>query len=633
MLFKKISFLFAVLGFILFLNSSSFSMNLNEEEQIIKIGIGAYKDSLFDIAEKQLSEFIREYQSHPKIFEVSYILGKTFLTKGKLNDAKSVFLKIQNESKNFEYLDNLLFWLGYIDLKLGNFEDSRKNLFLLVQKFPKFELIDYAYYLLGIINFKSNRLPQAENFFKKVFQISKNKELIILSSFWLGITLFKQNNFELSTTYFKKVIENTYSSFNDYFKHALFLLGEANLKLGSFPEARTNFKLFSEKFKNDPLIPYIIFRIGYCEYKLNNIGEASRIIQNFQENYKDLPIYNYTKYLMARILNFIEDYTASIKEINFILNKTEESHLRNISLFILFWNYLNIGQMEDANKIFQRIQKLNHFEDLKNISQWINAESLFYSGKILDSTPYYFNLLNSKYRERALYKIAIGYFFENKFRDSITNLDILFLEFPNSNYFDEALFIKGESLIKLGNLNQALDTFNQLYERKKNFIWLPIALAKIGSIYQLKMENEKAIDIYKKVINEYPNHPISYQAAIKLGNIFFKKKSMPEAITYFTHVLRGNLSELIGHAYFAIGEILYTQGKYDKAQKNFEDALQYLKPDSLLFFLTHLEMGNLQRIFGNYKDAMKSYQIIIDKSKDEEIKNVAKELLSYIKSL
>lgn len=626
----KIIILLLYIILILIFNSPVYSRNLNEDEQLIKVSIGAYKDSLFDISEKQLLTFVKEYPKHPKISEALYLLGKSFLMNGKLNEAKSVFLKIQNEFKKFEYLDYIFFWLGYIDTKLGNLEESRKNLLILIKNFPKFDLIDYALYILGIIYLKSNRLPQAENSFKKVIQISKDKNLINLASFWLGLALFKQKNWELSSIYFKKVIEDIKPNNENYLRYALFLLGDANLRTGKFLEAKSNFKLFYEKFKKDPLLPHIIFRIAYCEYKLNNIGEASRIIQLFQENYKDLPIYIFSRYLMGRILNYIDDYTASIKELNFILNKTEEIHLRNLSLLLLFWNYLNLGQIEEANKIFQRIQKINHSEELRYFSQWLNAESLFYMGKILDSIPHYFNLLNSKFRENALYKIAIGYFFENKFRDAITNLDILLLEFPNSSYFDESLFIKGESLLKLGLFDQALETFNHLYKRKKSFTWLPITLAKIGSIYQLKMEDEKAIDIYKKVIYEYPNHPISSQTAVKLGNIFFKKKNISDAIIYFTHVLRGNLSELFGHAYFAIGEIFYTQGKYDKAIKSFEDALQYLKPDSLLFFLTQLEIGNLQRMLGNYKDAKKSYQIIINRSKDDEVKKAAEELLSYI---
>ena len=85
-------------------------------------------------------------------------------------------------------------------------------------------------------------------------------------------------------------------------------------------------------------------------------------------------------------------------------------------------------------------------EDEKNFIQWLNAELIFSEGRVSDSLPYYFNILNSRFREKALYQIGRGYFFENKFREAITNLDILLLEFPSSEYAEEGLFVKAECL-------------------------------------------------------------------------------------------------------------------------------------------------------------------------------------------
>jgi len=629
---KFILFFLVILLLSLISYSYLYSKNLTDDEQFIKAGIGAYRDGLFEISEKQFEIFLKEYPNHPKIFEVSYLLGKSLFNKGKYSEAKNVFSKIINDGKNFDFIDYCFFWVGFIELKLGNIEEARKNLLILIKNFPKFDLIDYTYYFLGIINFKLNRLSQAESSFKKVIQLSKKNELVLLSLFWIGITSFKDRNFEASSNYFKKVLEDEASLPESYSKVALFWYGENQIKLKNFYEAKKIFKTFSERFKNDPLLPDAFFKIGYCEFRLNHFGEALKTFQSFQEQFKDLPFILNTRYILGRILNTIGDYPASNREINFILTRKEDIPLRGFSLLILFCNYINLGQIEESNRIFQRIQKMNHSEELKIFSQWINAESMFYSGKILDSIPYYFNLLGSNFRERSLYKIAKGYFFENKFREALTNIDILLFEFPNSNYFDEILFIKGECLIQLGSLDQALEIFNGMVEKKRNPIWSPIALTRIGTIYQLKMYNDKAIDVFRRIIDEYPYHPLSSHAAIQLGNLFFRQKKMSEAIIYFTLVLKGNLSDLFGQAYFAIGEIFFSQGRYDKAQKSFQEALRYLSTDSLLFFLTQLEIGNLHRIWGNYEDAKRSYQIILSKSKDDEIKKVAKEFLSYIES-
>jgi tetratricopeptide (TPR) repeat protein len=90
--------------------------------------------------------------------------------------------------------------------------------------------------------------------------------------------------------------------------------------------------------------------------------------------------------------------------------------------------------------------------------------------------------------------------------------------------------------------------------------------------------------------------------------------------------------ELFGQAYFSLGEIFYQQGKFEKALQHFETAMRYLEGTSSWFFLTHLEIGNVKRRWGKYEEAKKSYLIILDQSKDEEMKQAAKELLSRMES-
>jgi tetratricopeptide (TPR) repeat protein len=288
--------------------------------------------------------------------------------------------------------------------------------------------------------------------------------------------------------------------------------------------------------------------------------------------------------------------------------------------------------MEEANKVFQKLQKLDRFEEEKILIQWLNAGMIFSGGRISDSLPYYFNILNTKYREKALFQIGKGYFFENKFREAITNLDILFLEFPNSKHIEEGFFLKGECLIKLGNLDTALETFNHILSQNRKNHWFLFALTQVGNIYCFQNENAKAERVFKKVIHHFSNHPLSYNAAFQMGNLYIRDKNIVEAIYYYSMVLKGNILDLFGETYFGLGEIFYQQGKYEKAFVSFETAIRYLKETSLWFFLTQMEIGNLQRKWGKYEEAKKSYMIILERSEDEEIKKAAKELLNHIES-
>jgi len=624
-------FLLLLIGGFLF-RAESPARTFTEDEQLISVGTGAFRDGFFDIAEKQFSNFVKSYPKHDRVFDIYYLLGRTFLIKGRLNEARAAFSRIIQEGKNFENMDSALLAMAELETTLGNQEEAKKILLSLIKRFPKFEQIDYSYYLLGLLELGSNQFADAESALKKVSQYSKNDVLIRSSYFWLGILSFRQKQYGPATGYFQNLWENPKSVPPQYLRYALFWLGESQLKLGRIHEAKSFYQTFCDRFKNDPLVQEASWRIGFCQYQLGEVKDSIETLESFKNRFRDSPLLFNAHYLLGKMFLINGDHPSSIKELNFTLNSSQVNNWGATSLLALYWNYIQLGDQEGANRIFQRLQKLNHFEDEKTLIQWLNAEMFYHRGEISESLPYYFNLLNTRFREKALFRIGKAYFFEDKSREAVTNLDILLLEFPNSKYLEEGLFIKGECLTKSGSLDEALQIYNLLLRQKGNNLWHLFALTRAGDIYSFRNQHDRAENAFKKAMENFPNHPLFYHAALQLGNLNFGKKKVVEAVHYYSIVLKGNILELFGEAYFGLGETFYQEGKYEKALRSFETAVPYLKGASSWFFLTHLEIGNLKRREGNYEEARKSYSIILDQSKDEEIRKAAREFINRMDS-
>jgi TolA-binding protein len=103
----------------------------------------------------------------------------------------------------------------------------------------------------------------------------------------------------------------------------------------------------------------------------------------------------------------------------------------------------------------------------------------------------------------------------------------------------------------------------------------------MGTINFFRDDHDKTENAFKGIIKDYPNDPLFYNAAFQLGNLYFNKNNMMEAIHYYTMVMKGNVLDLIGKAHFGLGEIFYQQGKYEKAFTSFETATRSLKENSL----------------------------------------------------
>ena len=632
---RKMRLFFFVLP-IVFLCEISFlpvvcSRSLSEDEQMIQVGIGAFQDGLYDIAERQFTLFLSDFPSHAKASDVAYLLGKTFVLRGKWNEARSAFSRIIQENRHFDSMDYVLFWMAQAEARLGNSEMSRKWLLSLIQNHPKFEWMDYAYYLLGCLEAEANRFNSAESSLKKV-SLYKREELLRPASFWLGMVALKQNAFERAILYLKPLWEDAKSLPPSFRGETLFWLSEAQLRSGQLQEALRNYQTYYNQFKSDPLTAQACWRIGYCEYLLGNLKDSVDHFKNFQGLFREGPLHVYTHYILGEIYLFLGDHATSVKEFNQVLQAPSSHPLWGASLFLVYWNDLQSDEREEANRIAQRILKLHTMEDEKGLIQWLTAQSLLSEGKALDALPYYFSLLNSRFRERSLLQIGKGYFLENQFREALTNTDILLLEFPTFKSRDEALFMKGECLFRLGDTSRAFEAYNRVVAQPGRNPWNLMALTQIGLCDLMLHEGGRAEVAFKKILEDFPDHPLFYHAAFQIGILHEEKQDLQGASHFYGLVLKGKLPELLAATYFRIGEILIDQGKEEKALASFQAALPHLSDRSPWFGITQLEIGNLRRRRGEIGEAKKSYRIVQTQSPDEEIKKSARQLLDQLET-
>lgn len=226
---------------------------------------------------------------------------------------------------------------------------------------------------------------------------------------------------------------------------------------------------------------------------------------------------------------------------------------------------------------------------------------------------------------------------------------------------EDQLFYKGEKKFQSESYEEALEAFNEYLFRYPDRPLASAALMKIGDIHKTLGNHAKARDVYKRLIDEYPDSSFVADAKINILVTFYNQGEYSEVIkragiflkraVLMTNIIRTYV--LLGDTYLAMGSSTEAVNYYAIAYSKSEDpekkiimgklieAIRKLGSEEIVFLLKRLEnmipTGYLMYQLGiknaeedKYDEALKVLSVFIKKFPDHENVQQAKDLIAEI---
>ncbi len=225
----------------------------------------------------------------------------------------------------------------------------------------------------------------------------------------------------------------------------------------------------------------------------------------------------------------------------------------------------------------------------------------------------------------------------------------------------DALFSRAEKMLQAESFQEALDAYSEYLERFPDRPMADAALMKIGSVYAIFGDNDKARNAYERLIIEYPESIFVPDARIEILTMFYNQGYYEDVIDQAAdlievsvsgvHLLRAYM--LLGNTYMAIGaprDAVYyyimairQAGEPEKETIliTMKDAVRHLGSEDLVSLIGPLEddvpKGYLMFQLGlnyteeeKYDEALKVLSAFIEKFPMHENVQQAKSLLASI---
>jgi TolA-binding protein len=538
--------------------------NGQQDENIFKVGIGAFKDELYMISEAQFRIIVEQYPNSRYFNEAIYYLTLSQYRNKKYDDALKTISLIKSKYSYIKYYPNVLFLEGKIYYEVGQYKQAIKSFENYLRLFPINEDAPFAQYLMASSYTSLSNYDRAIELLKEIERRYPNSPIVEESKFKLAETYRLSGDLQNSLNEFKDFISKFTNS--KYLPDAYYNLGliTFNLSKGTdtnyLQQSASYFQKASEF--NSGIKPFALFNAGISFIAIGKLEEArntfSNLISEFssytQPEIKSTVIEGYLN--LARIQKELGDTNSAISNyMNVIAYGGENAIKASIELSSLL-NSLN--RSEEAIKVLEPFTNdtkvmFNYAISLKNKDP-NTAESILVS---IISNNDKSEIVDNSIVELLKLVISKGNY------EKVISYNRLLSDKALSDYTRDFIYLMlGEANLNLKDYKSAISAYSMVkHESLKED-----ALEGIAYTHYLSENYNLAIKFYSELVTNYKQGKYTERAYYMLGLCYEKIKDTDKAIlSHQQNLIYGKDTRYILSSAISLGWIYLRIGKFDDA--------------------------------------------------------------------
>jgi soluble lytic murein transglycosylase-like protein/TolA-binding protein len=348
--------------------------------------------------------------------------------------------------------------------------------------------------------------------------------------YYMAKSLFYQEKYDQAEEYYLKLIKNYPDSI--WAETASLEYADMFYTREDYITAENEYEHFRTAFPHSPYVPYCLFQLAICQ-EMN--GEKDLAFGNYKEIWLNYPLNEHSETVWENLIRLpAEDSSIEpfVPTANQIYNRGEIYF--NIYYYysaldefnrILQGDYLNSLSQELYSKtLFKKGMCYFNLRDYSQSKYYLSLsyekfpsgsvadDSLYYLGRSFtnlnldaDAISYYQKLVElfptSSYSDDALYRTGRIYSLKEDFTNAASYFQRVSSDYPNGDKLADALWELGLIQYRSGDYSSAKNTFSNYASsykgsslEEKGLFWQAKCCQKLG-------ENDKAADLYKKIVN------------------------------------------------------------------------------------------------------------------------------------
>lgn len=561
------------------------------EEILFRMGLSFYQQRSYNRAIESWALLLEDFPDSIRRGEAVYRMGEAFLQN---RDPKRAMKLFRGFEENADIYPRVLNSLGRYYFQEEEWNSAIRYFLELLDRYPYHPLSSGAYLRLGEAFYNRRDYPKALSYLDELAR-REDAENLDRAYFIQGRIYYKEGKFDLAIDRLSKIL--ALSPQSPLAGQSQYWIAWSYYRMGMYEKAIGEFTRVTENPPSSEHASQALLRIGDCYYHRGSYLEARltylEVIREFPGS-REAPEAEYGILLAFERQGMYDNF---VDRAGAFLSRYPTHPLGAEILSRLAQYNLDSHQVDKAIVTYRELLRKYSRSDLADDAQ-------FKLGEI--------------YRE------------QEDFENAIVEFGLVVKKYPRSNHLADAYFKIAQSYFALGDYRKALEGYRRV---ATGFPESHLAgEAYLGAVDCF--ERLGRVDLAEKrlveLMENYPNHSIRFQGALRLGLILFADVRYAEAIEALRKATKSRDPDVASLAQLKIGEIYRKMGDSSTAIVELMKAI-YLYPgqvkqvDAALF-----QTGEIYMEQKKWVDARQVYSNVIEMSRSESARQKARSMLSEI---
>ena len=488
----------------------------------------------------------------------------------------------------------------------------------LFQEYPQTEKRIQAKLLLGQCYFFQSQYLKAYDTFQSLLENTEFKDATL---FWLGETYLKESDYKKANEQYRQLI-NLYPE-SEYAPQAYYSLGWSYFVQQDMKKAREIFTQFLRNYPTHQLAEDTAFKLAEVEYNLHEYEQTIQSFKNYVMKYPQSRNQAQAYFYIAETYYYQEDYLTAITYYAKSAEISYDNKLILMSKVSLGWSYLKLEKFKIAQTYFDDAFKFAQEKNILSDDVYL-GQATYYAeiGNLEKAREAYTDLIANFPKSERIIEAYLGlantYYQGKAYRDAIKTYQKIIeraTDTPLSPEITEKTYFGlAWAQLKSGDVDAAVKSFQTIKDSTESKTVKISAMTQIGDAYQDIEQYQKAIDVYDKILSEFPDSPYTDYVQYRQGIALLKMDKI-EAATLSFQTLKTNfpLSKYINDINYYLAVAYFKKDAWPVAKEYIHEFIAGLpqadKFRAEAYYILALSHFNLHE----YQDALSVlYNIIKD---------------------